>query len=414
MEYVKGTEKFYDVVDSPIIVLDTRGKIVYFNRRAEKITGFEVKEVLNKDCVEVLMPFELKEWAQMSISTAVLRNKEGNNIGGVEVLRVVDLTENFEGAAELYKKNSFMNMTSKNKTMLKIFKILPDIAKSDAAVLITGESGTGKELIASAIHNLSSRSGKPFIKFNCGALPDTLLESELFGYKSGAFTDAKKDKPGRFKLAEGGSIFLDEIGDMSPGTQVKLLRVLETKEYEPLGGTRTEKANVRIISATNINLQDRIKSGHFRRDLYYRLNLFTINLIPLRERSEDIPLLIEYCRERFNRIIGRCILGFTKKALAILLNYNYPGNVRELMNIMEYAFILCKRGQQIVPGNLPSYLVKDAACERSLDIDQTGVTSERQFIFEALKRHGGRIDKTAQEMGIHRTTLWRRKNKFHL
>jgi transcriptional regulator with PAS, ATPase and Fis domain len=402
------------MLESAIIVLDTRGKIVYFSPGTQKITGFEAEEVLNKD-LDVLVPTELKEWAQLSISSAMLRNKEGTNVEGeVEVLRFIDLSQSLGQAEELYKSRSFMSIVSTNRAMLQIFKILPHIAKSDAAVLITGESGTGKELIASALHNLSSRNGKPFVTVNCGALPDTLLESELFGYKAGAFTDAKKDKSGRFKLAEGGTIFLDEIGDMSPATQVKILRVLETKEYEPLGGTRLEKANVRIISATNRDLGDRIKSGYFRQDLYYRVNLFSINVIPLRERPEDIPLLIEYYREWFNRLMGRCILGFTKKALDILLSHNYPGNVRELKNILEYAFVICRRGERIGPENLPLYLLKDTSDKRNVYTDRTAVGPEEQIVLEALRKHGGRIDKAAQELGVHRVTLWRIRKKLQL
>jgi transcriptional regulator with PAS, ATPase and Fis domain len=216
---------------------------------------------------------------------------------------------------KLKEKYSFQDIISRSKAFMETFKILPDIAESDATVLITGESGTGKELFATATHNLSSRKKRPFVKVNCGAFPETLLESELFGYKRGAFTDAKQDKPGRFKLAEGGSIFLDEIGDISQGTQVKLLRVLESKEYEPLGGIRTDKANVRIIAATNRDLWSRVQSGEFREDLYYRLNVVTIDIPPLRERREDIPLLIDHFVEHFNRIKAKHIAGFTHPAL---------------------------------------------------------------------------------------------------
>ena len=268
----------------------------------------------------------------VSISAALWRDERGNTIGGVEVFR--DLSAITELKKKLKEKYSFQDIITKSKSLLEIFGILPDIAESDATVLITGESGTGKELFATALHNLSPRKKRPLVKVNCGALPETLLESELFGYKRGAFTDAKMDKPGRFKLAEGGSIFLDEIGDISQGTQVKLLRVLETKEFEPLGGIRTEKVDVRIISATNRDLWSRVQSGEFREDLYYRLNVVTIDIPPLRERREDISLLIDHFVNQFNRVKGRNIAGFTQPAAEILLNHDYPGNVRELQNII--------------------------------------------------------------------------------
>jgi transcriptional regulator with PAS, ATPase and Fis domain len=324
-----------------------------------------------------------------------------------------DMTPITELKKELLEKYSFQDIISKNKVFLELFQILPDIAKSDATVLVTGESGTGKELVAKALHQLSSRKDRPFIKVNCGALPETLLESELFGYKRGAFTDAKQDKPGRFKLAEGGTLFLDEIGDVSLGIQSKLLRVLETKEYEPLGGTRTEKANVRVISATNKNLWSQVQTGEFREDLYYRLNLFPIEIPPLRDRPEDIPLLIDHFLTRFNHTKGRTVAGFNHPALEILLNHQYPGNVRELQNIIEHAFILCKTSH-IGPECLPAYLRKkelhrqNGMGRRALD------EFERDLILETLQKHNGKLKEAANEIGIHRATLWRKMKKMKI
>jgi len=286
----------------------------------------------------------------ISISAAPLKDAKGKIIGGVETFR--DLSEIAELRKQLEKKYSFQDIISKNKQIHKIFDILPDIAESDSTVLILGDSGTGKELFARAIHNLSHRAQKPLIVVNSGALPDSLLESELFGYKAGAFTDAKKDKPGRFALAEGGTIFLDEIGDISPMLQVKLLRVIQEKTYEPLGAIELLKANVRIIAATHRDLPQLVKNGAFREDLYYRLNVVTIKLPSLSERKEDIPLLIDHFISRFNRLKRRNIIGVSDEGLSILMRYEFPGNIRELENIIEYAYILCRAYKQYKKGQL--------------------------------------------------------------
>jgi transcriptional regulator with PAS, ATPase and Fis domain len=295
---------------------------------------------------------------------------------------------------ELKERYSFQDIITKSKFLHEIFRVLPDIAESDAKALITGESGTGKELFATALHNLSPRKKRPLVKVNCGALPETLLESELFGYKRGAFTDAKQDKPGGFRLAEGVSIFLDEIGDISQATQIKLLRVLESKEYEPLGGTRTEKADVSIISATNRDLWSRVHSGEFREDLYFRLNVVTIDIPPLRERPEDTPLLVDHFLRHFNRIKGKSIAGLTQPAMQILLNHDYPGNVRELGNILEHAFILCKT-HHIGPVCIPTYLSRkstlrhEEAGRRALD------SLEQELIRYALEHPIRRLRRVA-------------------
>jgi transcriptional regulator with PAS, ATPase and Fis domain len=225
--------------------------------------------------------------------------------------------------------------------MLRYFEILPQIAESDSTILIEGGTGTGKELLARAIHNHSPRRDGPFIAVNCGALPDTLIESELFGYKAGAFTDANKDKAGRFALAQDGTIYLDEIGDISPAVQVRLLRVLQERTCEPLGSTHSVQTNARIITATNRNLEERVNENLFRDDLFYRINVMRISLPPLRHRKEDIPLLVDYFLDRFNRIKGRLIAGLAQGAITALMMYDWPGNIRELENAIEHAFVLC-------------------------------------------------------------------------
>jgi len=432
------TQTILDSIADGVFTVDRDFRITSFNRAAAEITGFKKEEAIGQYCREILRSTAcidhcpLKETMEtgrniiglekniithqnkevlISVSTAVWRDQRGNPIGGVEVFR--DLSGIAELQKKLAEKYSFQDIITKSKSIREIFRILPDIAESDATVLITGESGTGKELFAIALHNLSHRREKPFIKVSCAALPQTLLESEVFGYKRGAFTDAKQDKPGRFKLAEGGSIFLDEIGDISQGTQVKLLRVLETKEYEPLGGTRTEKANVRIISATNRSLWSRVQSGEFREDLYYRLNVIAIEIPPLRDRREDIPLLIDHFRRRFNKIKARNIVGLTQPALEILLNHRYPGNVRELQNIIEHAFILCKTSH-VGPEDLPGYLRRKPHLKTGEGGRHALDDLEQGLIRETLRKHGGKVKETAEDLQIHRATLWRKMKKLKI
>jgi len=432
------TETILDSIADGVFTVSQDFRITSFNRAAVKITGFKKEEAVGQYCREIfrsstcinhcplakametgsdIVDLEVNilnrqnREIPVSISAAVWKDQKGNPIGGVEVFR--DLSPIMELKKKIEEKYTFQDIISKSESLQETFESLADIAESDSAVLITGESGTGKELFATALHNLSPRSERPFIKVNCGALPDTLLESELFGYKRGAFTDAKQDKPGRFKLAEGGSIFLDEIGDMSQGTQVKLLRVLETKEYEPLGGISTEKADLRIISATNRDLQSRVDSGEFREDLYYRLNVITIEIPPLRKRPEDIPLLIEHFVDHFNKMKGRSVAGFTYPALDILLNHDYPGNVRELQNIIEHAFVLCKTGHT-GPECLPTYLTRRPRLRKGATGPDTVNEFEQQLILETLRKHTGKVKEAAEELGIHRATLWRKRKRMKI
>jgi transcriptional regulator with PAS, ATPase and Fis domain len=280
--------------------------------------------------------------------------------------------------------------------------------------LIQGETGTGKELLARAIHDLSPRREKPFVAINCGALPDTLLESELFGYKAGAFTDAVKDKPGHFTLAEGGTILLDEISDLSDAFQVRLLRVLQEKTYQPLGGTKPVRADVRIIAATNCDLAGLVESGRFRRDLFYRVNVVCLDLPPLRERKEDIPMLINYFIDRFARLGGQPIRGISQEVLAVLMFYNYPGNIRELENIIEHAFVLCPRDEgqidiQCLPENL-RFLVSSPLAQTSISLATQ--SAETRVILDALKRNHYSRMAVARELGIHKSTLYRKIKKL--
>jgi len=344
----------------------------------------------------------------ISISTALLKDADGNIIGGVETFR--DISEIEELRKTIESTYTFQDIVSKNKRMREIFSLMPDIAESDSSVLIEGPSGTGKELVARAIHNLSGRDEHPLITINCAALPDNLLESELFGYKAGAFTDAKRDKPGKIALADGGSIFLDEIGELSPNVQVKLLRFLQNREYEPLGGVRSEKADVRIIAATNKKLHEEVKSGDFRDDLYYRLNVIAITLPALQERTEDIPLLIKHFIRRFNILKGKNIEGVSDEVMNVLMAHDYPGNIRELENIIEHAFVLCKESY-IQLSHLPAHFRKrEIPFEKTVTLEEF----EKLYISITLEKNSWNRNKTADELGIDKSTLWRKIKKYDL
>jgi len=350
----------------------------------------------------------------ISVSTAVLRDHEGRVMGGVETFR--DLSALEELRKKISKNYSYEDIISKNHRIQAIFDLLPDIAESNSTILVQGPSGSGKELFARAIHNLSPRKDGPYIVVNCGALPDTLLESELFGYVKGAFTDARQDKPGRFALAEGGTLFLDEVGDLSFPMQVKLLRVLQEREYEPLGATRTVKADVRILAATHFDLLDLVRRKKFREDLYYRLNVVKVVLPPLCERREDVPLLIDHFLEQFNHRMGKHITGVSEDVLHCLMEYTYPGNVRELENIIEHACVLC-RGRRIEVEHLPPEMKE--TMERPLERTPLPPSpqpllqaTEIQLIRETLERVKGNRIQAARELGLHKTTLWRKMKRY--
>ena len=438
------TKIILDSIADGVFTVDSDHKITSFNRAAEEITGIQRAEAVGRYCWEVFKASIcekhclLRDTMQsgrsyinqpvfilnaegcripVSISTALLKDRKGIVIGGVETFR--DLSVEEELRKELSGSLSFQDIISKNKEMQRLFGMLELISEGDTTVLIEGESGTGKELFAKAIHALSHRKQGPMITVNCGSLPDTLLESELFGYKAGAFTDAKKDKPGRLALAEGGTLFLDEIGDISPALQVRLLRVLQDKIYEPLGSTKSLKADVRIVSATNKNLESLVKEGTFRQDLFYRINVVRLELPPLRKRKEDIPLLSEHFIQKINRLSSREVQGFVPEVLPILMSHDFPGNIRELENIIEYGMVVC-RDNFIGTEHLPDYLrphsgIKPSAepgkhGERHLSWDEL----ERSFIYEALSRNNWNRTATAAEIGIHTTTLWRKMKRFNL
>ncbi|MBW1748776.1 MAG: sigma 54-interacting transcriptional regulator [Deltaproteobacteria bacterium] len=438
------TQIIIDSIADGVFTVDNDWKITSYNHAAEKITGIKRDEAIGRYCWEVFKASICEEECSLrktmetgrpiinqhifivnskgdriptSISTAILRDKNDNIIGGVETFRDLSVVEQLR--KELTRQHTFFDIISKNREMQRLFEMLELVSGNDTTVLLEGESGTGKELFARAIHSLSQRKKGPIITVNCGALPDTLLESELFGYKAGAFTDAKRDKPGRFAQARNGTLFLDEIGDISPMLQMRLLRVLQEKVYEPLGSTKSEKADVRIVAATNKNLKELVQQGLFRKDLYYRINIVTLFLPPLRERKEDIPLLVEHFLRRFNSLRGKEIKGLSAKAMNILMSYDFPGNIRELENIVEYTTVVCKN-HLVRKEHLPETphqkidLRKIPASEKLTESEPSLEAVEKDIIYKTLKKNNWSRKLTASQMGIHPTTLWRKMKRLNL
>ncbi len=436
MNQPAGANTYQVILDSVadgVFTVDLDWRITSFNAAAERITGVTRGEALGRRCCDVFRasicetecalkgahrtgrPVVSKavyivradgERIPISVSAALLKDERGRVIGGVETFR--DLSQVEELRKELEGRYTFADLVGRSAAMQRLFELLPQVADSAATVLIEGESGTGKELVARAIHNLSPRGKRRFVALNCGALPDTLLESELFGYKAGAFTDAKRDKPGRLAVADRGTLFLDEIGDVSPAMQTRLLRVLQERVYEPLGSVEPVPVDVRIVAATHRDLDELVRAGKFRDDLYYRINVVRLRLPPLRERREDIPLLVDRFVTRFSRVQNKDIAGVSDAALAILMAHDYPGNVRELENIIEHAFVLC-RGGLIEPQHLPPALHGAAGqVPRRLKTALTLAELEAIHISDALRRHEGNRAAAARELGINPSTLFRK------
>jgi len=430
------TEKILDSMADGVFTVDTDLIITSFNRVAEAITGVPSLQALGRKCSEVFKadmcgpdcplvkairkdqsliryPISIAcdggKRAFISVTASPLKGRSGKAVGGIVTFRDFALMEELQ--RKVKGSTPFGGIISLNSGMREVISIIPRIAESESTVLIQGESGSGKDLIAKAIHNLSPRKKGPMIVVNCGALPDTLLESELFGYEAGAFTDAKKDKPGRFAQADGGSIFLDEIGDVSPALQVRLLRVLQERSFEPLGSTKTVRSNVRVIAATNKDLSEEMRSGRFREDLYYRVNVVQINLPPLRDRKEDIVPIAEGFIERMNRITRKDLLGLSPRAVEMLMNHDWPGNIRELENVIEHAFILCPEGL-ILGEHLPASLRHHVVPSRMVFTGRTLAQIEEQAIRDAIKRHGGNRAAAARELGVNKTTIWRKLKKI--
>jgi len=421
-----------DSINEGVFTVDLDWRVTTFNAAAERITGVPRQEAIGRPCSDVFrasicerdcalrrtfttgkpivnataqITSAAGEQIPVRISTALLKDAGGAVTGGVETFQ--DLSRVEQLRKELDSRYTFEDIVGRSAPMQKLFEVLPRIAESSSTVLLEGASGTGKELFARAIHSLSPRRKKPFIAVNCAALPDTLLESELFGYKAGAFTDARRDKPGRFVLADGGTLFLDEIGEVSPAMQVRLLRVLQERVVEPLGAIEPVKVDVRVVAATNKDLAELVRQGKFREDLFYRIHVIHLKLPPLRERREDIPLLVDRIIAKFNRLQGKDIAGVSEEAMVRLMEHNYPGNVRELENIIEHAFVLCPSGW-IELRHLPPELRPAGPSEGDLGGSMSLRSMEQHLIAAALRRHNGNRTRAARELGINVSTLYRR------
>jgi len=432
-----STDAILESISDGVFTVDREWRITSFNRAAEQITSTPRREAIGRLCSEVFRcsmcesecalrktlrsgkPVIGKtgyiinargERIPISVSTAVLRDSAGRIIGGAETFR--DLGELEALRQELDGRFRAGELISHSPLMQRVFEVLPAIAASPSTVLILGETGTGKELLARTIHELSPRRKGPFIAVNCGALPDTLLESELFGYKAGAFTGAQRNKPGRFSLAGGGTLFLDEIGQVSAALQIRLLRVLQERTYEPLGATRSETADVRILAASNVDLTEETRQGRFREDLYYRINVVRIELPPLRRRKEDLPLLAGQFIARFNSVQKKQITGIAPEALSLLMAHDWPGNVRELENVIERAFVLCREGE-IGINHLPDELTaRDKMPTTGMAIRTARDLLDARTIQAALEESGYRRIAAARLLGIHKTTLFRKIKKL--
>jgi PAS domain S-box-containing protein len=414
-------------------------KLYFLNKAGQEILGYSLEEIVDQPCNTLCVGlecdrgcplllagrsgratnFEMKfrtkdgKIIPVSVNLGVMRDSDGNAIGGVGIFRDVSIIKDI--SKDLGLDFTLKQLIGKSKAMADLRQLILEVAPTNVSVLIKGESGTGKELVANIIHYNSLRRDKILIKVNCAALSENLLESELFGHVKGAFTGALSDRKGRFELSDGGTIFLDEIGELTPKLQVKLLRVLQEGEFERVGSSKTLKVNVRIIAATNRNLDEMIKSNRFRLDLYYRLNVFPINIPSLRERKEDIPLLISYSISKLRSEMGKDITGVSKEAMDFLMDYDYPGNIRELENILEHAFVRC-HGQTILPSHLPfddtCVIAKNLLKDIRKNSGSTIETLEKELILNAIKQTNYHLNKASRVLGIGRATLWRKMKKY--
>jgi len=428
-----------DGINDGVFTVDSDLKITYINSAAEEILGITRENSIGKDCCDIVRldicdnDCILKkildsneeivqkkttligpkgERIPLSLSATALRNRDGVNLGGVVIFRDLSAIEALK--KEIESSYTYEDIISKNHRIREIFSTLPYLSESGSNVLIEGRSGTGKELFARAIHNISQQKTGPFIAVNCSAIPETLLESELFGYVKGAFTNALADKPGRFALAEGGTLFLDEIAELPKSLQVKLLRVIEEREYDPLGAIASVKTNARIIASSNRSIAQEVKRGAFREDLFYRLNVLKISLPELRERREDIPLLVDHFLKIFSGRLEKNISAVSEDVMEFLMGYDFPGNVRELENIIEHCCVLCRHGA-ISMEHLPRELTGSQAAPKGTPILKNHVMdSEKELIRSILAQHEGDRGKAARALNIGRTSLWRKMKKYHL
>ncbi len=429
-----------DNLDIGVFAVNKGGHISFFNTAAELISGYNRREVLGRKFDSIFRGERVADFMRLSASTQnaearssgkmeiithedekipirseymPLRNELGNIVGGLAMFQDLTVAQHMDKV--ISDRIAFHQMIGKSTAMRKVFAMVNVVAGTESTVLIQGSTGTGKDLLAKVIHTISKRAHKPFVKVNCASLPHNLLESELFGYARGAFTGADKDKPGRFQEADGGTILLDEIGDLPLSLQAKLLRVIEDKEFYPLGGRRTMKVDVRIISATNRDLENLAAEKEFREDLFYRLNVLRIDLPELKERTDDIPILIRHILKRLSARGEEKPREISEKAMEMLLNYDYPGNIRELENILEHAAVLCQ-ADLIDKDHLPPYVRKRLASRRRKQrIQKTeSRNAEKESIIQTLEQCGGNRTLAAKTLGVNRTTLWRKMKKLNI
>ena len=421
--------------------IDDEWNITSFNNSAARITGYKKYEAIGKKCWEIFNSNLCRNGCHMEqtmnkgkstigneleiihksgkkipirVNSSILLNNQNEKIGAVETF--IDISEIRNLSEHLSERFSYENIIGRSKEIKQIFYMLESVSQTDSSVLITGESGTGKELAARAIHLKSLRRTGPFIAVNCSAFAETLIESELFGHEKGAFTGAVKAKTGRFELAQGGTLFLDEVGDLSLALQTKLLRVLETHEFERVGTNKSIKMDARIIAATNKNLIAEISEGRFREDLFYRINIINIHLPPLRDRMDDIPLLVSHFINHFNKKLNKKIKQFSSSAYELVLEYNWPGNIRELENAIEHCFILCS-GEIIQKEHLPKRLRESENFNINKSITQSTknlLEIEKELIISTLRNNRGNRKKTAKELNIDPSTLWRKMKKLKI
>jgi PAS domain S-box-containing protein len=448
MDIAKHWKSIVDTLQDGIMVLDTRGVIQAVNSSVERLTGYPKEQLLGHSCrilnctgCRIIGKGSGKDYCKLFTvgesgvkqclivnrenrsvpilkSARVLHDQAGKVIGAVETL--TDLTELVRKQEEidslrktLHLDDGFHGILGKSPVMERLFEMIGNVAKSDAPVLIFGESGTGKELVARAIHETGPRHKGPFVKVNCAALNESLLESELFGHVKGAYTGADRDRVGRFEAAHGGTIFLDEIGDIPLSTQVKLLRVLEEKEIERVGDHRPVPVDVRIVSATNRDLEVLQQEGRFREDLFFRINVFPLECPALLARPEDIPLIVQAFIDQNSAKTGKKILGLTSEAMETLLVYRWPGNVRELRNAVEYAFVLCEGGW-IEPRHMPPKIADQGKAGRRSPRSSRESHPEREQLISLLRKFRGNQSEVARFLGVSRVTVWKRIKKYDI
>ena len=440
MENRQSLKSILNSISEGVMTLDEDWRIASWNRAAEKITGFTKEEVLGMECsklfrspvcmencpvdrslscghphqdVKVAIRNKRNEVIHLLINAAPLYDSNGSIIGGLETFR--DVSQSYWMQEELQNHYGYNTIVGRSDAMCKVYESLDSLMNTDTTVLIQGESGTGKELIARALHFCGPRKEKSFVAINCSALPEGVLETELFGHVKGAFTGAIRSHVGKFELANGGTLFLDEIGEISQAIQVKLLRVLEEREIQRVGDNRNVKIDIRLITATNKDLYKKVLNNSFRDDLYYRLSVFPLHMPPLRERVEDLPLLVSHFIRKFNKQMGKSILGIVDQVLEVFERYPWPGNVREFCNAIEFSFVHAKTNL-IYPEDLPSRLLDESsAVSKKTNPAVISLNSvERQLIVKALEECDWRKNVAASRLGISRATLWRKMEKYRI